>query len=123
MRICDWSSDVCSSDLEDGAIPRKYRELIAIAVAHATGCVYCIEAHVKEARKIDVSKEELSEAIMISSALCAGAAGAHGGMASKRSEEHTSELQSLMRTSYAVFCLNKKKTRTNTTWYTSLTIH
>src|SRR3546814_17875167 len=69
--------------IEDGAIPRKYRELIAIAVAHATGCVYCIEAHVKEARKIDVSKEELSEAIMISSALCAGAAGAHGGMAIK----------------------------------------
>src|SRR3546814_10154699 len=77
--------------IEDGAIPRKYRELIAIAVAHATGCVYCIEAHVKEAKKIDVSKEELSEAIMI------------------RSEEHKSELQSLMRTSYAVFCLKKTK--------------
>src|SRR3546814_18509767 len=65
--------------IEDGAIPRKYRELIAIAVAHATGCVYCIEAHVKEARKIDVSKEELSEAIMISSAPCPARAGAKGG--------------------------------------------
>src|SRR3546814_15186398 len=53
--------------IEDGAIPRKYRELIAIAVAHATGCVYCIEAHVKEARKIDVRNDELSEALMIRS--------------------------------------------------------
>ncbi len=68
---------------DDGAIPQKYRELIAIAVAHATSCVYCIEAHVKAAKKCGVTKEEMSEAIMISAALCAGAAGAHGGMAIK----------------------------------------
>src|SRR3546814_16710459 len=43
--------------IEDGAIPRKYRELIAIAVAHATGCVYCIEAHVKEARRSEERRE------------------------------------------------------------------
>lgn len=67
----------------DGAIPPKYRELIAIAVAHATGCPYCIEAHVKAGRKHGMSKEEMSEAIMLSAALCAGAAAAHGGMAIK----------------------------------------
>src|SRR3546814_2039281 len=44
----------------------------------------------------------------------------------QRSEEHTSELQSLMRISYAVFCLKKKKqqyTQTHITYYTKLTIH
>src|SRR3546814_6931406 len=45
-----------------------------------------------------------------------GAMGRHGASDSKRSEEHTSELQSLMRISYAVFCLTKKTlTHTNTT--------
>src|SRR3546814_8130779 len=41
--------------------------------------------------------------------------GVRSGLASIRSEEHTSELQSLMRISYAVFCLKKKKQPTNTT--------
>src|SRR3546814_6738422 len=40
----------------------------------------------------------------------------HSVIMSSRSEEHTSELQSLMRTSYAVFCLKKKKIRKNTTY-------
>jgi len=68
---------------EGGAIPAKTRELIAIAVAHATSCPYCIEAHVKAAKKLGATKEEVSEAIMIAAALCAGAAAAHGGMAIK----------------------------------------
>src|SRR3546814_6991339 len=47
---------------------------------------------------------------------CAGGEGARGaGPEGTRSEEHTSELQSLMRISYAVFCLKKKQTKTNTT--------
>jgi AhpD family alkylhydroperoxidase len=68
---------------EDGAIPLKYRELIAIAVAHATGCPYCIESHAKKGKAAGVSKEEMSEAILLSAALCAGAAAAHGGLAMK----------------------------------------
>ena len=36
---------------EDGKIPRKYRELIALAVAHTTQCVYCIDVHVKAAKR------------------------------------------------------------------------
>ncbi|WP_108610466.1 carboxymuconolactone decarboxylase family protein [Aminobacter sp. MSH1] len=67
----------------DGAIPVKYRELIAIAVAHATACPYCIESHAKQAKKVGATKAEVSEAILIASALCAGAAAAHGGMAMK----------------------------------------
>lgn len=68
---------------EGGTIPAKTRELIAIAVAHATSCPYCIEAHVKAGKNLGITKEELSEAIMIASALAAGAAAAHGGMAIK----------------------------------------
>src|SRR3546814_10645491 len=44
------------------------------------------------------------------------------GLAEARSEEHTSELQSLMRISYAVFCLKKKKTKYNYTYYITTTI-
>jgi AhpD family alkylhydroperoxidase len=69
--------------IEDGAIPLKYRELIAIAVAHATACPYCIESHVKKGKAAGATKAEMSEAILLSAALCAGAAAAHGGLAMK----------------------------------------
>lgn len=68
---------------EDGAIPRKYRELIAIAVAHATQCVYCIDAHVAGAKKAGATREEVAEAVLLSAALRAGGAAAHGGLAMK----------------------------------------
>lgn len=68
---------------EDGAIPRKYRELIAIAVAHTTQCVYCIEVHVKNARKEGASKAEVAEAVLLAAALRAGGAAAHGSQAMK----------------------------------------
>ena len=48
---------------EDGRIPRKYRELIALAVAHTTHCVYCIEVHTRAAKKGGCSKEEVAEAV------------------------------------------------------------
>ncbi len=53
---------------EDGAIPRKYRELIALAVAFTTQCVYCIEAHVKGAKTAGASKAEISEAAFLAAA-------------------------------------------------------
>ena len=68
---------------EDGAIPRKYRELIALAVAHTTQCVYCIEAHIKGAKKAGASKEEVAEAILLAAALRAGGAAAHGALSMK----------------------------------------
>jgi AhpD family alkylhydroperoxidase len=68
---------------EGGAIPPRTREIIAVAVAHATGCPYCIESHVKKAKALDVTKQEIAEAVLISAALCAGAAAAHGGLAMK----------------------------------------
>lgn len=68
---------------EDGNIPRKYRELIAVAVAHATQCVYCIEVHTKNAKRAGVTREELAEAVLLAAALRAGSATTHGTLALK----------------------------------------
>src|SRR5213079_448712 len=68
---------------EDGAIPRKYRELIAIAVACTTQCPYCIEVHSKAAKKAGASREEVAEASLLAAALRAGGAATHGLMALK----------------------------------------
>ena len=68
---------------EDGAIPRKYRELIALAVAFTTQCPYCVEAHVKGAKTAGASREEITESSMIAAALRAGGAATHGAMALK----------------------------------------
>ena len=66
---------------ENGKVPRKYRELIAVAVAHTTQCPYCIEVHTKNAKKAGASKAEVAEAIFVAAALRAGGAAAHGPMA------------------------------------------
>jgi AhpD family alkylhydroperoxidase len=68
---------------EDGAIPRKYRELIALGVAFTTQCPYCIEAHVKAAKAAGASREEITESSLIAAALRAGGAATHGAMALK----------------------------------------
>jgi AhpD family alkylhydroperoxidase len=68
---------------EDGKIPRKYRELIALAVAHTTQCVYCTEVHTKAAKKAGATKEEVVETIFLAAALRAGAAATHGTLTLK----------------------------------------
>ena len=68
---------------EDGAIPRKYRELLALAVAFTTQCPYCIEVHTKGAKTAGASREEITETSMIAAALRAGGAATHGAMALK----------------------------------------
>ena len=72
---------------EDGAIPRKYRELIALGVALTTQCPYCIEAHAKAAKKAGVTREEIAETAFLAAALRAGAAATHGTMALKLFDE------------------------------------
>lgn len=64
--------------LADGAIPKKYKELIAIAVAMTTQCPYCIEIHRKHAVAAGATAEELAEAMFVAAALRAGAAVTHG---------------------------------------------
>src|SRR3546814_9237499 len=109
MRISDWSSDVCSSDLARQAAQalgvlgiatgdrvsslawNTHRHLELFYAAPGMGAVL----HTANPR---LSDEQIAFTI------------AHAGSRILRSEEHTSELQSLMRISYAVFCLKKKIT-------------
>ena len=68
---------------KDGAIPRKYRELIALAVACTTQCPYCIEAHAKNAKAAGATREEVVESTLVASAIRAGSATMHGTIALK----------------------------------------
>lgn len=72
---------------KDGKIPHKYRELVAIAVAHTTQCPYCIEVHTKAAKRAGASKNEVAEAILLAAAIRSSGAAAHGSMAMKFYEE------------------------------------
>src|SRR3546814_2467949 len=101
MRISDWSSDVCSSDLME----RINRDLNTASGFQPV------------AIKEDVSEAEYAS-VLVRLPDLPGIAPARGfaryyptgaAVGHLRSEEHTSELQSLMRISYAVFCLKKKK--------------
>src|SRR3546814_4200308 len=119
MRISDWSSDVCSSDLKGaldaGANDAALRPLLARAYAMQGEGARALET----LKSGPVIPEMLGEAAWVAGDVHL----ANGDLAAareaydravhelplSRSEEHTSELQSLMRISYAVFCLQKKK--------------
>ena len=71
--------------LAEGAIPRKYKELMALAVAFTTQCPYCIELHANKAREMGASDQEIAEAVLVAAALRAGGAITHGTHAMKGS--------------------------------------
>jgi AhpD family alkylhydroperoxidase len=68
---------------DGGAIPRKYRELMAIAVACTTQCPYCLEVHTRKAKRAGATREEIAEVSLIAASLRAGAAATHGALALK----------------------------------------
>ena len=68
---------------EDGQIPRKYRELIALAVACTTQCPYCLDVHTRGAKKAGATREEVVEAALLAAAVRAGSAATHGALALK----------------------------------------
>src|SRR3546814_2132052 len=108
MRISDWSSDVCSSDLP--AFGRREPRGIDAAGADATLFFGVDQSRSLQHRQMfqkggQAHLKRFGEAFDRRRAIQKPAD--HG--AARRSEEHTSELQSLMRISYAVFCLKKKK--------------
>src|SRR3546814_1124459 len=133
MRISDWSSDVCSSDLRT---PRLGSSSTAAAdsasgVSRASATVFWLVwgqmdtghscrrwpafAHwpVQQEHSVSVSVSGSRSRLLTARAECsaelfAACSTASPLRATRRSEEHTSELQSLMRISYAVFCLKKK---------------
>jgi AhpD family alkylhydroperoxidase len=70
-----WAFDKAA--VAEGAIPVKYKELIAVAVALTTQCPYCIDIHSGNARKAGASEAEMVEAAMVAASLRAGAAVTH----------------------------------------------
>src|SRR4051812_45999602 len=70
-----WAFDKAA--VAEGAIPVKYKELIAVAVALTTQCPYCIDIHTANARKAGATEVELTEAAMVAASLRAGAAVTH----------------------------------------------
>ncbi|HXY79268.1 MAG TPA: carboxymuconolactone decarboxylase family protein [Candidatus Bathyarchaeia archaeon] len=76
-----WAFDKAA--MAAGAIPAKYKELMAIAVAFTTQCPYCIEIHSGRAREAGASDNEIAEAVLVAAALRAGAAITHGTHAMK----------------------------------------
>ena len=69
--------------LAGGAIPVKYKELMALAVAFTTQCPYCIELHANKAREQGASDPEIAESVLVAAALRAGGAITHGTHAMK----------------------------------------
>lgn len=61
----------------EGAIPVRYKELIAVAVAVTTQCPYCIDIHANNARQAGATETELAEASVVAAALRAGGANTH----------------------------------------------
>src|SRR3546814_10015517 len=114
MRISDWSSDVCSSDLRligrplDVLIPERFRRR---HVGHVEG--YVAEPRVRrmglglELSGLRADGSEFPVAISLSPVETSEGTLTIAAIRDVRSEEHTSELQSLMRISYAVFCLKQ----------------
>src|SRR3546814_8933923 len=112
MRISDWSSDVCSSDLHEAdGDPGEHHERVAedrLACEHRDDLRHDAEAGQHE--DVDLRVAEDPEEALPQQRIGALGHVEEVGVeeAVERSEEHTSELQSLMRISYAVFCLKKK---------------
>jgi AhpD family alkylhydroperoxidase len=72
---------------DDGKIPRKYRELIALGVACTTQCPYCLDVHTRGAKRAGATREEVVEVAFLAAALRAGAAVTHGALALKLFDE------------------------------------
>src|SRR3546814_9574108 len=113
MRISDWSSDVCSSDLfgrRSGNLEyARASQKVAVATyekAVQTAFREVSDALAQRGRIGDQIRAQTTRAEAAGVAARLSDARFRSGV--DRSEEHTSELQSLMRNSYAVFCLKKK---------------
>src|SRR3546814_2520084 len=117
MRISDWSSDVCSSDLLEVAL-HEYLPFTILLLS-----LFTVAGGVRIVGNLHGSPS-LNTGLLAAGTVLAswmGTTGAAMLLVRPRSEEHTSELQSLMRISYDVFCLNKKNnthTLTTNTRYT-----
>src|SRR3546814_9163611 len=101
MRISDWSSDVCSSDLGLGLVACRLQRRAPVEQMGIGGQRGFGFFEGTQHRAVEFGERRLAVSL--------GAVDPRAHRLLIRSEEHTSELQSLMRISYAVFCLKKKK--------------
>src|SRR3546814_3721014 len=115
MRISDWSSDVCSSDLcmtmGTASTMGAIAETLGLTLPGASSIPAADSGHARMAsqtgrRIVEMVWDDLKPSDILSAASFDNAVALAMAV---RSEEHTSEIQSLMRISYAVFCLTKKK--------------
>src|SRR3546814_9448225 len=109
MRISDWSSDVCSSDLRDAETGEVENGVVGRGLVdfkrQLTDNTAIYNAFLVESGSDNTFlQNDIGIAVAMNEKFALKA----------RSEEHTSELQSLMRISYAVFCLKNKKNKKNT---------
>src|SRR3546814_5173087 len=115
MRISDWSSDVCSSDLNEASANPSATP----ALRNGSAPSIRARASCHGGGESAIESDNIGMALKVYSAvrpvcgLChcpiTALHGCHRRRDFARSEEHTSELQSLMRISYAVFCLKQKQ--------------
>src|SRR3546814_2850225 len=118
MRIGYWSSDVCSADLGKAYATSGGLHGVGVSVVNALS----VETEIEVARGKQLYRQRFSRGVPLGDLEKLGPTpnrrgtsvafvpdpeifGEHGRFKPQRSEEHTSELQSLMRISYAVFCL------------------
>lgn len=78
----------------EGALSAKTKQLIAVAVAHATQCPYCIRGHTQGAQKHGAAPEEIMEAIWVAIEMRAGGAYAHSVVALDELQHTQSERES-----------------------------
>src|SRR3546814_1286734 len=115
MRISDWSSDVCSSDLGRGIAPQRAALDAVDDRREPKQVIRQVKLQVRDrvaARPVAIGRHCVRLAWDVRRGQIQPLETASFN---RRSEEHTSELQSLMRISYAVFCLKKKKKKIQTT--------
>src|SRR3546814_3070524 len=116
MRISDWSSDVCSSDLQrahvaDQVVVAEAGAALADHDVGVAGCFRLFDDGLHFPRRQELALLDVDRLAGVADPGDeVGLAHEEGRRLQHRSEEHTSELQSLMRISYAVFCLKKTKT-------------
>src|SRR3546814_9690939 len=107
MRISDWSSDVCSSDLLDAGALGEIADHFVLERETPDRTAFGLRDARDRLQHRGLARARLS--LDRDRAIVRGEDQGRGGKLPGRSEEHTSELQSLMRNSYAVFCLKKTK--------------
>src|SRR3546814_2183079 len=125
LRISDWSSDVCSSDLRRGLHPRRRPHSVQVVKSRMP---FQEKSSMEPTPRVESSSRSSMSSSVIALPLLVSGFRAPSAVPPEdsrlnqmlnqavkrcRSEEHTSELQSLMRISYAVFCLKKKKYKKN----------